>query len=175
MGEQIAPQNAVQSAGPFQAQPAGDPKPAGGAPVEPPTDDKLGEPGLAALQRERDEAKAAKARATAAEARLREIEDAQKSEAQKQTEELDRLRKAVAEHEAQQQRAVWLSEVASATGVPADVLRGSTREEIEAHAAAVKPLITAETGPRVPNPGATPESKPVSDEAAFARSIFGGQ
>ena len=136
-------------------------------------DEQLGEAGKRALERERAEAKAAKQRAAEAEAKLRAIEDSQKSDAQKQSDELDRLRKAVAEHEAQQQRAALSAEVSAATGVPADVLRGDTREDLEAHAAQLKALITADTGPRVPNPGKTPENKPVSDEAAFAREFFG--
>lgn len=136
-------------------------------------DEQLGETGKRALERERADRKKAAAERDELAERLKAIEDANKSEAQKQTEELERLRKAVADHEAQSQRAAWAAEVATETGVPADVLRGSSLEELQAHAAVIKPLITAETGPRVPNPGATPQRRSVSDEAAFAAELFG--
>ena len=48
------------------------------------------------------------------------------------------------------------TEVAEATGVPAAALRGSTKEEIEAHAATLSTLIAnpqAPRGPLVPSEG----------------------
>jgi hypothetical protein len=58
--------------------------------------------------------------------------------------------------------------VAAEKGVPAAVLRGSTREELEAHADAVKPLMTpAKSG--APTPYKAPDREPRSAlHAAYA-------
>lgn len=39
------------------------------------------------------------------------------------------------------QKRQWAAEVAKETGVPADVLRGDTKEELEAHANSLKPFL----------------------------------
>lgn len=80
-------------------------------------------------------------------AKLAALEDEQKTEAQKQADALARAQARIAEYEARDQVAAWKAEVSKETGVPADALAGSTREEIEAHAAVLKPLIAPETTP----------------------------
>jgi len=75
---------------------------------------------------------AAKANEDAAK-RLAEIEEAQKTEAQKQQEALERAQKELADVTAAKVRA----EVAAAKGVPAALLNGSTQEELEASADAL--------------------------------------
>jgi hypothetical protein len=62
--------------------------------------------------------------------RLAEIEEAQKTEAQKAQERLDAAEKRAAELELRSIRA----EVAAAKGVPANLLAGTTQEELEASA-----------------------------------------
>lgn len=62
-------------------------------------------------------------------------------------------------------------EVAEANGIPAEALRGSTREELEAHAAVLKPVFAKANGPYVPTIGDRPETN-VSSEAAFAAELF---
>jgi len=64
------------------------------------------------------------------------------------------------------------AEVAKTAGVPADALRGSTKEELEAHAEVLKPLVTAPKGPVIPNQGSTPDAPPVNELRAFARGLF---
>lgn len=59
--------------------------------------------------------------------------------------------------ETKEQVNTWRSEVAKAKGVPADALRGSTKEEFEAHADILKPLITPR-GPVLPDVDKTPEN-----------------
>lgn len=66
-------------------------------------------------------------------ARLAELEDAQKSQEQRLTEQLDAAQRDAADAKQQLLRA----EVAAQTGVPAALLAGATREELEAHAAAL--------------------------------------
>lgn len=76
--------------------------------------------------------------------------------------------------EAKEQLATWRTDVAKATGVHADVLRGSTKEELEAHAAVLKPLLTAQEAPVIPNQGDSPNKPAVTDaeERAAVRSLF---
>lgn len=88
----------------------------------------------------------AKANAEAAK-RLAEIEEANKTEAQKSAERLADLEAQLNGYQSREQVAGWKAEVAEATGVPAVALAGSTKEEIEAHAATLKPLITAAAAP----------------------------
>lgn len=76
--------------------------------------------------------------------------------------------------EAKEQLSTWRTEVAKATGVHADVLRGSTKEELEAHAAVLKPLLTAQEAPVIPTQGDSPNKPAVTDaeERAAVRSLF---
>ena len=113
----------------------------------------------------------AKANTDAAE-RLAAIEEASKSEAQKAIDRAEKAERALAERENAEALARDRDEVSKATGVPAAALRGNTKEEFEAHAAELKPLITT-PGPVVPRQGDTPQH-PVSDAGAFVRGLFGG-
>lgn len=98
-----------------------------------PETDALGAPGLAALKSEREAKAAAEKRATAAEARVREFEDRDKSEDEKRAERQAELERENAELRAEKTR----SEVAAAKGVPASLLTGSTQAELEASADAL--------------------------------------
>lgn len=94
----------------------------------------------------------AKENSTAA-ARLAEIEEASKTAEQKAAEKLADLEAKVKGYETAQQIAAWKAEVAEASGVPATALAGDTKEAIEAHAAILKPLITAPPQSLAPIPG----------------------
>ena len=63
--------------------------------------------------------------------------------------------------------------VAKAHGLPASALRGSTKEELEAHALDLKPLTTA-SGPAIPHQGDTPKASATTEESEFVRDLFGG-
>ncbi|MFC7430989.1 MULTISPECIES: hypothetical protein [unclassified Agrococcus] len=77
--------------------------------------------------------------------------------------------------EQKEQLATWRADVAKATGVPAGALRGSTKEELEAHATELKPLLTAAGSPVIPSQGDSPDTSNVeSEERAAVRSLFGG-
>jgi hypothetical protein len=89
------------------------------------------------------------------------IEEANKTEAQKQADALAAAQAKIADYERREQITEWKKEVSEATGVPANVLAGSTKEEIEAHAETLKPLIAAPAPARpepliVPAAGRTP-------------------
>lgn len=82
----------------------------------------------------------------------------------------------VTEFETTAQVETWRTEVATATGVPAAALRGATKEDFEAHAAALKPLITG-TSPVITSQGDQPTSpaEPADQqERAAVRTLFGG-
>lgn len=112
----------------------------------------------------------------AAASRLAEIEEANKTEEQKRVERIAELESKVAEYETREQIAAWKAEVAEVTGIPANALAGNTKEEIEAHAETLKPLIaqpsSTPAAPPVPTvgqfPAVTPGNVPISDQIAAA-------
>jgi len=92
--------------------------------------------------------------------RLAEIEEANKTEAEKQAEQLTALQAKVQEYETREQIAAWKAEVSRETGVPANVLAGSSLDELKAHAEQLKPLIAETQAPVKPQPLIVPaESK----------------
>ena len=136
----------------------------------------LGEGGKKALDAERREKRAAEKRANEAEARLKEIEDRDKSEAQKLADRADAAERRAAELEARTLRL----EVAAEKGLTpgqAKRLVGKTREEIEADADDL--LETFKATPTTPRPdptqGGRGESTPSKAEEglAQARKRFG--
>lgn len=107
---------------------------------------------------------AAKANEAAAQ-RLAELEESQKTEAQKAQERLDAAEKRAAELELKATRA----EVAAAKGVPVDLLSGSTQEELEASADALIAFRGEQArGPVIPNQGETPGPKQGTTADVFA-------
>lgn len=76
--------------------------------------------------------------------------DAVRRELEEVTAERDRLT-------AERSREQWAAEVSRETGVPAELLRGSTKEEMEAHAESIKPYIARPTAPVVAGDGSQPE------------------
>ena len=112
--------------------------------------------------------------------RLKEIEDAQKSDEQKQAERLAELDAKVKEYETRDQIAAWKSEVVEAAkdltpeqkAMFSAALAGSTKEEIEAHAKTLLPLIAKKPGgPIVPGAGDTPKPQGASTADIFAQSV----
>lgn len=70
----------------------------------------------------------------AAAKRLAEIEDANRTELEKIQARAEAAEKALADRDAKEQIAALVAEVADAKNVPAAILRGATREELEEHA-----------------------------------------
>ncbi|ETO96816.1 MULTISPECIES: hypothetical protein [Bacteria] len=99
-----------------------------------------------------DDLKAAASKLAEAEARLSQI-DAQAA--------LDKIR----------------NDVAQEVGVPADLLRGSTKDELAAHASALAAALKARPSvPVIPTQGATPSvSDADSARRAFAQELFGSK
>lgn len=110
---------------------------------------------------------AAKANEGAAQ-RLAEIEEAQKTEAQKAQDALTKARNELAETRLKATRA----EVAAAKGVPVDLLSGSSQDELEASADALLAFRGEPAkGPVVPGQGKQPEAAPESKAEAFGRAL----
>lgn len=127
------------------------------------TETPLGAPGLAALQAERE------ARA-ALEKELKEFKDRDKTDAERQAEETETLRRENAELKSGALRA----NVAATKGVPAALLSGSTQAELEASADALIAFRGEKqtSGLLVPNEGKSP-TKQVNAESDFVSSLFG--
>lgn len=102
--------------------------------------EKLGAPGIKALEAERDNVKQLKAQLADRDAKIKAFEDAGKTDEQKRQQELEDLRngKSSTESElAKSQLAVLQYQVAAAKGLDleaAERLRGSSKEELEADA-----------------------------------------
>lgn len=94
-------------------------------------------------------------------------ERAQEIEAEKQA-----LAERVAEFEAKEEQSKLVAQVAEDAGVPADALRGSTQEELEAHAEVLKSLMNT-TGPVIPGQEKRPNKVEDSEERKAARQLFG--
>jgi len=130
-------------------------------------DEQLGEAGIAALKSEREARKAAEKERTELAARIKELENRDKSESEKQQEELAEARAQLAELTAAKTRA----EVASAKGIPSAVIAGpasASEEDLMAFADALIAWRGAGAGPVIPNEGKTPSSKAQSAADVFA-------
>lgn len=109
-----------------------DPPPAASDQQEPPAKDaeKLGEPGKAALNAERKARRDAEKALAAMQAKVAEFEQRDMSEAEKQAAKLTQLQ----QENARLQADMLKAQVAALKGVPADLLSGSSQEELEAAA-----------------------------------------
>lgn len=97
--------------------------------------------------------------------RLAEIEESQKTEAQKQADALAEAQAQIAELAIAKVRA----EVAAAKGVPAELLTGSTQEELEGSADALIAFRGERPkGPIIPSQGATPTAPTGTTADVFA-------
>lgn len=98
--------------------------------------------------------------------RLDEMENAGKSELDKLKESNAALRKQIDDAAAEKQHAEWVSEVAKDKGVPAELLRGSTKDELEAHADLLRAALhPASKPPQVRNQTGSPSHQNNSKDA----------
>lgn len=92
----------------------------------------------------------------AAHEELEKIREADKTELQKAAERAEAAEAQLAEYEAAEQERAWKQDVSDATGVPADALRGATKEEIEQHAESIKRYFAKDSAPVVSGDGMQP-------------------
>ena len=103
--------------------------------------------------------------------KLAELEESQKTEAQKAQERLEAAEKRAAELESKATRA----EVAAAKGVPVELLSGSTQAELEASADALIAFKGKPSGPVVPREGTPRNSSSEDPMREFARNLFNSE
>lgn len=141
----------------------------GGASGQAPAASKPAEPAPAQETDWKAESRKWEARAkenSDAAARLAEIEEAKKSDDQKKDEALNAALAKVKEFEAREQSAAWAKEITEGSKIPADALRGSTREELEAHFNQLQSIMPADepkkgaVGPYVAGEGGSPARQP---------------
>ena len=92
-------------------------------------------------------------------------------ERDKLTEQVTELTSKVTEFEKAEQWRGLVADVSKKKGVPADALRGSTREELEAHADVLADLIKTKE-PVAPGQGLHPSQAPVDETREFAKRLF---
>lgn len=92
-------------------------------------------------------------------------------ERDKLTEQVTALTGKVTEFEKAEQWRGLVADVSKKKGVPADALRGSTREELEAHADVLADLIKTKE-PVAPGQGLHPSQAPVDETREFAKRLF---
>jgi transcription-repair coupling factor (superfamily II helicase) len=118
----------------------------------------------------------------AAAEKLAEIEEADKTELQKAQDRADAAEAKAKKLELAQQIETWKKEVSTTTGIPANVLSGDTKEALEAHAAALKPIVqlqeagnptahSASVAPIVPGLGTGGASVAATTEQQFAEAF----
>lgn len=118
----------------------------------------------------------AKANKEAAE-ELEKLKEAQMSEQEKAAKHTKELEAKLATYESERQQHEWRVQVAKKTGVPADLLRGSTLDEVQAHADSIKQYLQNNQQPDqngsgmpagyAPKVGTTPSGKgsiPISEQ-----------
>lgn len=93
------------------------------------------------------------------------LAEANKTELQKALDRAAAAEQKAAEFEAKEQRTKWAEEIVKDSEVPAAVLRGSTREELEEHFTALSALVKP-SQKRI----ATPSGKPAPGEAGGSRA-----
>ncbi len=107
-------------------------------------------------------------------AQFDELTEAQKTELQKAIDRAEKAEAALAKAEQANQVRTWSQEIGKATGVPAELLRGATREELQAHADALKaagvgtPNGQQGSYPVVTTDGKQTEGKPTTPADKFA-------
>lgn len=77
-----------------------------------------------------------------------------------------------------QQRLDWKTKAAKTTGIPVDLIRGDSEEDINAHTEALKTYLSTvskPTAPAVPNPSGTPGAKTGNDNPnmLLLKQLFG--
>lgn len=98
-----------------------------------------------------------------------ELEDANKTEQEKLLARAEAAEKLIADRQAKDAAAAMAAEIAKEKGVPATALRGSTKEELEAHADEILALLPKK--PPVPSADGQGEGDPIGDGDMSADDI----
>lgn len=104
------------------------------------------------------------------------VTEASKTELQKERERAEAAERKAAAYEAKEQVAAWASEIVKGSSIPANALRGSTKEELTEHFEVLKSIAPATAQRRGTPPGKqrTDGDKPGSRAAEALRSLRNG-
>lgn len=98
-----------------------------------------------------------------------EVQEMHKAELDAKQAELDEANNKIKGFEAAKEAAETRERVAREFGIPANVLRGSTEEELTAHAEGLKEFLA---GPVVPTAHVKPEKKPDNEALSAVKQLF---
>lgn len=101
--------------------------------------------------------------------KLAEAQEAHKAELEAKQAELEEANNKIKGFEADKEAAETRDRVAREFGIPANVLRGSTEEELTAHAEGLKEFLV---GPVVPTAHVKPEKKPDNEALSTVKQLF---
>ncbi|QTB92104.1 DUF4355 domain-containing protein [Bifidobacterium saguini] len=109
---------------------------------------------------------------------LQQLKESQMSEQQKAEARTMKLQKELDQLKAEKQASAWRSQVMTETGLPANLVIGSTLEEMQANAKAINEYVaekskTGDGGYRLSDPSRQPHTAP-TDLQQFAASVFSG-
>ncbi len=107
----------------------------------------------------------------AAAVKLKELQEADLSEAEKEKRRADGLQAQLDERNAADERAGWVRDVSKATGVPEAALHGSTLEEVEACAENLKDYFKDQAAPVVDTGKPSSEDNAKSTREMFAEAV----
>lgn len=101
------------------------------------------------------------------------VTESQKTELQKERERAEAAERKAAAYEAKEQVATWASEIVKGSSIPANALRGSTKEELAEHFEVLKSIAPAPQQKRGTPPGkrAADGDKPGSRAAQALRDM----
>lgn len=100
------------------------------------------------------------------------LKERNKTELEKAQDKAAKLENQLKALEQKEKVASWKREVAEATGVPADVLRGSTKEDIEEHASVLQKAFAKPSAPIVGSDGLYPnKTKGKSTKEEFSQMM----
>ena len=105
---------------------------------------------------------------------LEKLKEANMSEQQKAEAKTARLQKELDQLKAEKQANEWRAQVAADTGLPANLIAGSTLEEMQANAKAINEYVASKTGrqlPKVTDPGRVSQTPP-NDLLQYATEVF---
>lgn len=98
-------------------------------------------------------------------------EAANLSEVEKATKRAEEAEAKVQAFEAAAQRSTWAQEIVKDSSIPADVLRGNTKEELENHFKQLTALVEAKPGGTAPRITSTPPGKRTGSDKAPSRAV----
>ena len=102
-----------------------------------------------------------------------ELQEANKTELQKAQDKNAKLESQLKAFKHAKEVQEWKHEIAETTGVPADVLRGDTREELESHAQVLQATFAKPTAPIIGGDGkfSTPKTAPQTNAEKFGEAL----